>query len=255
MSLSPSPSRRDGLRPCARYALPTAERGFCGPRVAPEALRGLLLTHEGQEAAVQSLTRFEALYPYLEYIVETRGGEPFDSPVVEAYWIGNELLDRAWSDTYPKFLRRLTARGLPPSFASRLQQNLPSDPLPHHTFHVLFVGVGAVTGHVPTTLPNMDRCRISWGTVQEVGGRELTVEGPVLAWEEERFRLDPGSPQEIAWDPDLLPEVEEGDNVAIHWETAVERLSGRGLGNLKKFTKRALASANEASRSSLTSSL
>jgi hypothetical protein len=213
----------------------------------------LLLTHEGRDAAVRSLTRFEALYPYLEYIAETLGGEPFDSPVVEAYWRGSELLNRSWSDTYADLLRRLTARGLPRSFASRLQQNLPSDPLPHHSFHVLFVGVGAVTGHVPTTLPNMDRCRISWGTVLEVGDRELTVQGPGLAWDGERFQLDDGSPQKIARDPALLPGVEKGDDMAIHWETAVERLSGNALGNLKKFTRRALASANEASRSSLTS--
>lgn len=246
MSRSPAPP--EGLARCARYALPTTERRFCGPEVAPEALRTLLTTGRGVEAARRSLRRFEALHPYLEFLAEEADRDPFDAEVVEAYWLGNDLLERDWRGAYPRLLERLVGRGLVPSFAAALRESLPSDPVPCHTFHVLFVGVGAVTGHVPTTLPNMESCRISWGRVEEVGADGLTVQGPTLAWTNEAFGLEE-STRSVSSDEDLLPEIHEGDVVSIHWETAIEVLSARTLSKLRHATLRAVKAANEAAAS------
>lgn len=244
------PAQREGLQLCARFSLPTTERRYCGPVAATAALRGLLTTGGGYEEARLSLRDFEALYPYLEMLAEETGRDPFDVEVVEAYWLGNDLLERDWREPYRRLLRHLMDNGLPPTFAERLAANIPADAIWQHTFHVLFVGVGAVTGAVPTTLPNMDACRISWGTVEEVAEDGLVVEGPTLAWVDEAYVLDENRRRKVAWDPSLLPDVQRGDAVALHWETAVERLEKRRLANLIRFTERAIRAANEAGRRS-----
>jgi hypothetical protein len=211
-------------------------------------LRSLILHGRNTPEARASLERFEALYPYLQMISEAAGHDPFDRRVVEAYWIGNELLDLDWREAYTGLLHRLPSRGLPNSFAMRLLRSLPRNPIPHHTFHVLFVGVGAVTGHVPTTLRNMDRCRISWGRVDRVEEDRLTVRGPHLQWTGEAFRLEGERTAEVEWDPALAPAVEAGDTVAIHWDTVVERIHEPRLRELKRHTLRAIEAANEAVR-------
>lgn len=216
--------------------------------MAPGALRRLLLEHRGREEALQSLRRFEALYPYLEFLASRWDRDPFDAEVVEAYWLGNSLLEPSWRSPFPALLERLQARGLPPSFASRLARNLPADPFPHHTFHVLFVGVGAVTGHVPTTLPNMERCRISWGEVRSVEATEAVVEGPTLAWDGVAFAIENDRRRSVAWDSDLVPGLARGEMVALHWETVVEPLHREGLTHLETSTERAIRAANEAAR-------
>jgi hypothetical protein len=212
-------------------------------------LRSFILRGGNAPEAVASLERFEALYPYLQLISEATGYGPFDRRVVEAYWIGNELLDRDWQELYRSLLRRLPSRGLPASFAERLLRSLPRDPLPHHTFHVLFVGVGAVTGHVPTTLRNMDRCRISWGRVEGVEESGLTVRGPRLDWTGEAFLLKAEDWREVEWDRALVPNVNEGDNVGIHWDTVVEKVHASRLTELKRHTLRSIEATNEAVRS------
>lgn len=243
--MSRFPAPLEGLARCARYALPTTERRFCGPDVAPEALRTLLTTGQGSEAAYASLRRFEALYPYLTFLGETADRDPFDPEVVEAYWLGNDLLDRRWREAYPRLLDRLVERGLVPSFAARLRESLPADPLPCHTFHVLFVGVGAVTGHVPTTLPNMERCRIAWGRVEALDSHDLKVRGPSLAWTGDAFHLEETT-RKVTRDGALLPKVRIGDWVTMHWETAIEALPGSSVARLERSTTRALDAANEA---------
>lgn len=250
-----SPSRRshDGLRLCARYALPTTDRRFCGPDAAPDALRSFLLGDGEAEAAIKALRSFEALYPYLEVLAEASGLDPFDEEVVEAYWLGNRILEADWRNLYPRLIRTLSGRGLPRSFSERLVENLPEGAIPHHTFHVLFVGVGAVTGHVPTTLPNMDSCRVSWGAVVGVEGSLLRVSRRPLEWTGGAFSLGQPVEGEVDRDNRLLPGLSKGDYVAIHWDTAVDRLTESKQGNLWRWTDAALKAANEAARRGHTS--
>jgi hypothetical protein len=237
-----------GVPLCSRFSLPTNRLGFCG---TPEAGRWLRLAiSEGTEIerAGHALRSFEALYPYLATIGAAAGLDPFDARVVEAYWIGNSLLDRDWREPFGALLETLTSRGLPRSLATRLATILPKGAIPHHTFHVLFVGVGAVTGHVPTTLPNMERCRVSWGIVQEVRDNALLVEGPSLLWDGRFFRVGPRRSFSVESDIELLTEPKEADAVATHWEHAVYKLDPDRLAALKRYTQLSVDAASEAAR-------
>ena len=77
----------------ARYAYGPNRLGYCGPDAADELL--------GEAASGGDLRRirtlaegFEGAWPYLELIARANGiADPLDGRVVEAYWLGNDLLE------------------------------------------------------------------------------------------------------------------------------------------------------------------
>ena len=156
----------DGIALCARFSLATNRLNYCGPADAGPALSAAIRSGRGSPAARRALEEFEALMPYLEAIGAAHDLDPFAPEVVEAYWIGNDLLERLGRPEFLGLLDRLRARGLPRSLAERLRARAPDRPILNHMFHVAYVGVGNVTGHVPTSLENMEACRVAWGEVR-----------------------------------------------------------------------------------------
>ena len=230
----------------ARFSLATNRLRYCGPPGSEDLLYGAATEGRNPVAARAALEKFEALMPYLEAIGRKNGRDPFDPEVVEAYWIGNELLDAFDRSDFLDLLDRLVARGLPRSIARGLAERLPPDPIPHHVFHVAFVGVGNVTGHVATTLANMEACRPSWGTVRSIHDGSFEAEGPALARGERGLEIGAAHRATHPWDPRLLPDLAVGDMVAFHWSMPVLRLSPDRATRLRAYTERSLSAANGA---------
>jgi len=237
----------DGVPLAARFSLPTNRRNFCGPADAGSALYRAATEGADVASARAALERFEALMPYLRALGARYDLDPFDARVVEAYWIGNDLLDDFRREDFRTLLADLERHGLPASIRARLERHLPERPLPHHLFHVAFVGVGAVTGHVPTTLPNMEACRPTAARVRslrdgrlEVEREALVVRGGRLAWAAGRTR------QTVPHEPGLVPDPEIGRPVALHWETPVLALDPGRDRALRAYSDRSLMAANEA---------
>lgn len=236
----------DGVRLGARFSLATNRLNYCGPEGAEELLHRAIVTGEGVAEAQRALARFEALVPYLDAIASKHGLDRFDPEVVEAYWIGNALLDPFERSDFVRILEGLVQRGLPRALADRLAAGLPERPLPHHMFHVAYVGVGNVTGHVTTTLANIEACRPAWATVTTVGAGRLGIDRPALITDGDRLAL--GAPQrsELAYDPRLLPNVRPDDSVAVHWGMPVLQLSEEQLQRLRYWTLAALDAVGHA---------
>jgi len=237
----------DGVRLAARFSLPTNRLRYCGPTEGPPILERAISEGEGLAEARSVIERFESVTPYLNAIARRDGRDPFDARVVEAYWIGNELLEGFTRAEFRGILDTLQRRGMPRGIAARLAAGLPETPIPHHAFHVTYVGVGVVTGHVPTTLDNMDRCRPSWGRVVRVKGRlaqalrpTLELRDGVLGW---------GPPERLYFevDPRFLPGLQVDDWVAFHWRWPVVILEPRQLAKLREFTARAFQAASATS--------
>src|SRR3989338_6132626 len=131
-----------GIELAARFSYITNSLRFCGPK--------------------------EASKQFLQYLSKKNNKDIFDYEVIEAYWIGNKLLDNFTDDDNKKIIKKLMQRGLPKSIGLDLIKNLPSGLVPHHNFNVMYVGVGRLTGSVETNLQNMDNYRISYGKVLEV---------------------------------------------------------------------------------------
>ncbi|MGI8829470.1 MAG: DUF6390 family protein, partial [Candidatus Limnocylindria bacterium] len=86
------------------------------------------------------LRRFTGAMPYLELIARANGiADPFDRRVVDAYWIGNSLLERVevrelYDDMLARFGSRLNGR-----MREIVLGKAPAGARPHHSFHVLDV--------------------------------------------------------------------------------------------------------------------
>lgn len=236
----------DGVSLAARFSIATNRLNYCGPAEAEPALYRAIVSGTGSDAARRALEGFEALWPYLDAIGRKHHLDPLDEKVVEAYWIGNELLDRFDREDFRSLLTALMRRGLPASIAERLARHLPREPIPHHLFHVGFVGVGAVTGHVPTTLPNVEACRPAAATVVSVEGETLRLRRTPLRTEE--GRLLPGDPREesVPFDRRALGDVRAGREVVLHWGWPALELSRAQARALNAYSERALSAANEA---------
>lgn len=235
----------DGVALCARFSIATNRLQFCGPSDAEPDLYRAITSDESHGEAREKLSRFEALMPYLEAIGRKHRLDPFDPRVVEAYWIGNSLLDSLDAVDFRDLLGALVQRGLPRSIADRLAEHLPTHPLFHHAFHVSFVGVGNVTGHVETTLANIEACRPAAGTVVGITGTTLTVEKS--PWQVRNGALSEGSPAtvQVTFDPRVLPGVREGETIVLHWGWPAVRLEDRQQVALQEYSRRSMAAANE----------
>ena len=234
-----------------RYAYPPNELGYCGPDVHAQLLQQVAANAD--DGDLHRLVRgFEGAWPYLELIAGAAGiGDPLDPRVVEAYWLGNGLLDRVgptamgWS-LDERFRRRVGG----PSF-DRLADAVPAGALPHHSFHVLGVypWFGLLRGgRVDEPLRVLERCRIRWGQVlATTDDGHARVRSRPLEWNGRRLAL--GAPREelavlhlgglgLTGPPPI------GEWCALHWDWVCDRLDRRQLVALRRYTLRQLDVVN-----------
>jgi hypothetical protein len=233
----------------ARFAYPPNALGLCGPDAPRELLeRADAAAADGglRELALQ----FEGAWPYLELIAHAHGiADPLDLHVVEAYWIGNDLLDGIPPGAIGE---DLVARFGPAAGRERrrIEELASAAPRPHHDFHVLCVypWVGLLrSAAAGSALHVLDRCRIRWGRVTGVDGATASVRSRELVWDGDRLAL--GALREevvrIAEDGYALDRrIQVGDTVALHWDWACARLTDRQERALRSETARQLAFAN-----------
>ena len=194
------------------------------------------------------LRRFTGALPYLRLIARANGiADPFDSRVVEAYWIGNELLEQVevrqlYDSLAERFGKQLEGRA-----REWVLGKAPAGARPHHNFHVF--DIHSRVGEVEHTLETMDQCRISSGKVLAVEGAELVVERQPLILVEGKLALGP--PQRDAGGPagrmrTALPmPPPPGDWVALHWGWVCEVITPHQAGHLAHYTRYHLALANQ----------
>lgn len=193
------------------------------------------------------LNRFTGAMPYLRLIAQSNGiADPFDWRVVEAYCIGNELLDTVEVRQLHESLLERFGKQLTPKIREIVLGKALAGARPHHSFHVF--DVHSRVGELENTLETMDRCRISWGKVSRVEGSDLLVDRQALEIVNGKLAL--GSPRETraARQVDgkgFIEAVNPGDWVSLHWGWACEVLSPRRLTNLKKYSDYHLALANQ----------
>ena len=169
----------------ARYAYPPNERGYCGPPQHQTLLEyGASGVVDG--GLVELAQAFEGAWPYLQFIAATTGiADPLDRRVVEAYWIGSDLLDRI---DFKLFGDSLLDRFRPRAGSNwgYLAEAIPAGVVPHHAFHVfgIYPWVGLLgSDHGDHPLQILDRCRIRWGRVVSSDGDQVIVESQPLQWD------------------------------------------------------------------------
>ena len=233
----------------ARYAYPPNALGLCGA----DETRTLLEygSARASDAGLAELARtFEGAWPYLTLIAGANGiADPLDPRVVEAYWVGNELLDRVTPSELARHVED-RFRGRIGRTWERLLPAVAAGAVPHHSFHVFAVypWLGLLrTGSVEEPLRVLDRCRIAPARVQGVDGDSARVLVRPLLWDGRRLDLGDHVERAIRWRDDglgLMTEPGPGDWVALHWDFACDRLSRRQAVALDRVTRRALRAVN-----------
>jgi len=221
----------------AKYSLMPNRLKYCGPDEADKVLFDFIITKKNSKKVVELLEDFKALRLYLELIARKNNKKMFDNNVIEAYWIGNELLDNVSNEDIKNLiLNKFTKEGLPRSVATELALNTPKGITPHHSFHVLHVNF--LTKKVSPTLTNLDKCRISWGTVKKVKKNELVVDYRPIIVKNNKIGLGENKVKKINYYKEFFKAIKEGDFVSIHWDLAIEKLNKERLKNLEKYTLR-----------------
>ncbi len=228
----------------ARYAYPPNERGYCGPpdpsvlfESASNGVDLAQLTHVAKQ--------FSGAWPYLELIASCNGiSDPLDSRVVEAYWVGNALLEQISDSSLSSLRDRLASND------SVIAGPALSPGMCHHNHHVFTVypWLGILrSGREEPSLNVLDRCRIRWGRVEAVAGDHATVRARVLGFEGSRLLLGPEVVETARCSVGgvrLAPEVAVTDVVSLHWDWVCDRLSEENLAFLERCTAVNLAAAN-----------
>jgi len=239
----------DGLQMFVRYAYPPNLRGFCGPSDASE-LRDYGLSGVVDAGLAELARAFTGPWPYLTMMAASAGiPDPFDARIVEAYWVGNELLTGV---DMAVFGNRIEAE-----FKSRagagwghMAESIPAGSLPHHSFHVF--GVYPWVGLLTQTergepLEILDRCRIRWGQVVTCSGDAVVVRSRPLTWDGRRLDLGAATTETVHQAIDAHQadtSLEPGSWVSLHWDWVCDRLTRRQLANLIRHTSHQLEITN-----------
>jgi hypothetical protein len=242
---------QQGLLLCAKYAASPNFFGYCGPDESKS-----IVDHLKEEIAdpelKHHLLEFETLYPYLELISrENKIEDPFDKSVVEAYWIGNSLLNRINGLDYMHFLTERL------DFESKMDKKLfgkvkrkvmENGFIPHHTHHVfnIFKRTGKINSN--HTIETMDSCRINWGKIipttliQKSKIKSIFVETTQLVIKNQQLTIKPII-KEILIDykgTAFIRNLKPNDFVSFHWRHVCDILTARQIKNLEFYTKKAI---------------
>lgn len=238
-----------GVLMFTRFAYPPNALGLCGPADSASFLeRGS--TGQDETGLRHQARGFEGAWPYLQLIAAANGIEdPLNLRVVEAYWIGNELLCRVPIAMLGNSLDTRFRDRAGPHWQA-LTETLEVGARPHHNFHVFSVypWVGLLSrGPAEEPLRVLDQCRIRWGQVQVVLPDQAVVDSRSLHWTGRRLRLGDIRPETVLWRHEGLGFVappKRGDWVAMHWGWITQVLDARQLAAIGSETALHLDIAN-----------
>ncbi|MDQ3896307.1 MAG: DUF6390 family protein [Actinomycetota bacterium] len=246
MPAAPPAAPTSGLLLFIRYAFMPNHLGYCGGDD-----NDVLLEHavEGRPdpRLAPLLVKFTGSVPYLLTIAAANGiCVPFDPRVVEAYWIGNELLDGVEAGDLYRSLEERFGKHLPARIRDQVLRKPPAGAKPYHLFHVLDVYRHLEADSVG--MAAMESCRISWGQVRQVDGASVTVDRQPLVMVDGKLALGEVRTERVlrafegrGFAEDLAP----GDWVSIHWGWICDTLDRRRLANLRRASTAALGIANQ----------
>ena len=243
----------NGLLLCAKYSSAPNFFGYCGPDENISLVDHIKERIADKEVKV-ILSQFDTLYTYLRLIsTENKIFDPFDLKVVEAYWLGNSLLDNISNRNYSYLLQEeldLEKRMGRIKFQKVRAKVLATKFYPHHAFHVF--NIFKRTGHVNSnhTLETMDQCRISFGKlkVQNAKLKTVLVKTKQLTIRNKRLSLSIPTTKELKINykgKSFIKNLKVGDWVSFHWGFACDVLTLEQVRNLEFYTQKAIDFYNQ----------
>lgn len=238
-----------GLKLAASYSFYPHQLGLCGP--SEEKSRKILFRFLAGEKIASSiikkiLRQFKAAFPYYCLIAKANKiKNPFDRKVIEAYWLGNNFLEKIsfkdlkkfFSQNFPHLSNNFLFLSLEKTQLSVLKIR------PHHNFHVLLVG--SVSGRIYPFRELLEKCLIGWGKVKKIKKEskiknKVIIESPKIIIKKGKCYLGKSQRKLVFWNEIFLPQLQKNDWVSTHWDWVVQILNQKELSQLKKYTTLAL---------------
>ena len=238
----------EGIDLCGRFGLAPNLRGYCGDPKFRNPFSKYLEnpSKENSTRLRKELGKFGTQKAYLETIAQANGiDDIYDYDVVEAFWIGNRLLDSVKAeDVITLFEKKWVARKfVSKSRAKEIIDSLPKKLPPlQHTFHPYLAGF--VSKKAPKSARNKDLCRPSWAKVVDLdfGKEKIVVKRKPIVYSEGKFVFGKEKTEKLPFKVGKIPLVKEGaKNVACHWGVAVKELSRKEESAMKKYSGRILS--------------
>lgn len=228
------------LQLASRFALPPNSLGYCGKGTAPEKFKKCA-TYSACEGVEEEIGKFIVLYPYLETISQITKLPTFSHEVIEAYWFGNNQLEKAKSSHYKILLENFKKQGVPDWLLDELKNKKPKKFIPTHLFQILHVGVGRASGSVPYNLESINNCMIRWGKVEKFSGKKMAVVLNSLKIVRQKYKLVliRGI---LPFNKTFLGPIKVGDAVAVHWNQVIKILTKTEERKLSLWTENVLDS-------------
>jgi hypothetical protein len=235
----------DGMLLFIQYAFMPNRLEYCGAD-DPAALYDYWEAHETDPGLLQVLVTFTGALPYLKLIAHSNGiADPFDRRVVEAYWVGNALLDGV---DVREFFNSLTERfdkQLRGKTRAYVLQKIPAGARPHHSFHVF--DVHSRVGQLTNTLDVMENCRVSWGRITGVEPAHFVIDAQPLVIESGELALGVPAPRRVLRRLEgrgFTDDAQVGDWISAHWNWACDILTPEQCQRLERYTRHHIQLAN-----------
>lgn len=248
----------NGLLLCARYSAAPNFFGYCGPDENESLTQHIVENIEDREVS-HILSHFETLYPYLQLIArENKIIDPFDLRVVEAYWIGNNLLQKSYRQDFFSFLdeKLQIPKKISKNQIIKIKTNLSSHEFyPHHSFHVMNIFKHLQIRLKSTTIETIDQCRIGWGKIIQnskiknkknhsiMNHNFIFVETRFLELKNNKIQFGNKIVKQIRinyQDRLIINDLKIGDWVSFHWDFICDILSKTQVKNLEFYTQKSI---------------
>lgn len=239
----------DGVLRCTKYAFGPNRLHLCGPDSNSEIFAYMVqgATDAGLTAL---LIKFKTMFPYLQNIAQANNiADPFDNSVVEAYWIGNTLLETVSKKQIYSHLKDSLKvnKSLKKNEFSEVEKKIDAGAKMHHSFHVFNIWKRTGNDTSYHTLDSMDKCRISWGKVIAVDGPSIRViTEPLLMNANGTLQLGSEVEKKLIrkLNDDYMIEVKINDIISIHWDVPCEIITPEQKQYLERHTQLSINLAN-----------
>lgn len=246
MAILTQPTALEGMLRFVRYGFMPNRLRYCGGD-DNRTLFDYAIAGATDEGLQQLLVQFTGAVPYLKLIAHANGlADPFDARVVEAYWLGNDLLEHVEMRQLHASLAERFGKQLRGRTRDLVLGKAPAGARPHHSFHVL--DVHSRVGELPMSLHTLESCRVSWGKVQQVDSGELLVHRPPLVLRDQKLILAEPKLERVTRQVEgrgFADAAQPGDWVSLHWGWVCEVITNRQQAQLERYTRYHLALANQ----------
>jgi len=236
-----------GLIMAARYAFMPNKLRYCGGDNNSEIFN-YVTHHTSDNGLKELLEEFATMFPYLKLIADANKiVDPFNERVVEAYWIGNDLLKNVdMNDFYRHMLdKQQLKKKLPPKLLEKIFGKIPLGAKPHHSWHVLNISRQTGQYSMDYVLKTIEKCRIGWGRIKEIKKQSTGLVSTVIITHkpieisDNKFVLGNEIDQEVWLEfnkQSFVDQIKIGDFVSVHWDWVCDFLTKEQVVNLNKWT-------------------